>query len=92
MTKLTSAAFAAAAVILLASAFATAGETTPQTGFAAVAQIPVTALSSSEMAETRGGFVDFLPKVKIKTVVNESTDPWIVNESKSLVRLVSGVQ
>ena len=32
----------------------TAGDTTTQTGFAAVAQLPVTALSPSEMAETRG--------------------------------------
>ncbi len=32
----------------------TAGDTTTQTGFAAVAQLPVKALSPSEMAETRG--------------------------------------
>ncbi len=35
----------------------TAADTTTQTGFAAVAQLPVTALSPSEMAETRGSGV-----------------------------------
>ncbi len=35
----------------------TAGDTTTQTAFAAVAQLPVTALSSAEMAETRGTYV-----------------------------------
>ncbi len=59
MTKLTSVTFAAVAAILaaMASASATAGETTPS-GFAAVAQLPVTALSSSEMAETKGTGAD----------------------------------
>ena len=57
MNKLsTSVKSAAVAAVLaaVASASATAGETTTQTGFAAVAQIPVTALSPSEMAESRG--------------------------------------
>ena len=35
----------------------TAADTTTQTAFAAVAQLPVTALSSAEMAETRGTYI-----------------------------------
>ncbi len=53
MNKLIASVASAAAIVLMASAPATAGDTT-QTGFSAVAQLPVTALSSSEMAETRG--------------------------------------
>ena len=57
MNKLsTSVKSAAVAAVLaaVASASATAGDTTTQSEFAAVAQLPVTALSTSEMAETRG--------------------------------------
>ena len=45
---------AAAILLCLAMAEATAGETTTETRFAAIAQLPVTALSTSEMADTRG--------------------------------------
>jgi hypothetical protein len=47
----------AAVLAAVASASATAGEATTPTGFATVARIPVTALSTSEMAETRGARV-----------------------------------
>ena len=43
----------------MASAPAAAAETTTQTGFAVLAQLPVTALSSSEMAETRGTYLEY---------------------------------
>ncbi len=67
-TKLsTSIKSAAVAVVMAAMASAPASadettptttpETTPQTAFAVVAQLPVAALSSAEMAETRGTFV-----------------------------------
>jgi hypothetical protein len=70
---------AAAVLIAMASASATAGETTTQTGFAAgdtttptvftaVAQLPVTALSTSEMAETRGGLRNRLPVYEMEPV------------------------
>ena len=61
----------------------TAGETTTQSGFAAVAQLPVTALSSAEMAETRGSGNP--PTILLGTIEIPAIPPrWIL---RSLTRL-----
>jgi hypothetical protein len=90
MTKLTSATLAAAAIgallatnavaallVSIASASAAGGETT-QTQFASIAQLPVTALSTSVMAETRGAFI---LEIVCGITVYDGTDPATTSSS-----------
>ncbi len=73
---------AAVAVVLaaMASASAAAGDTTPQTEYAieftALARIPVTALSTAEMAETTGTSTSYPTTFfTVKTSTYDSSSP-----------------